>query len=134
MSLSGHCKWHYDASLSFSPRRQYLTPETANFLRSHGFDVKSLLEDGLGDLDDDEVANIASKEKRIIITFDLDFGEMQYFASKKKFGVIILRLSDQRVEVVNKVLLNFFDHYYHIFGKEWRLLAILAETEVRISH
>lgn len=69
--------------------------------------VKSLLEDGLGDLDDEEVTNIACKEKSVLITFDLDFGEMQYFASKKKFGVIILRLSDQRVEAVNRVF-EFF--------------------------
>lgn len=69
------CRFLLDANIS---------PETANFLRSHGFDVKSLLEDGLGDLDDDEVANIASKEKRILITFDLDFGEMQYFAQRTR--------------------------------------------------
>ena len=35
------CRFLLDANIS---------PETASFLRSHGFVVKSLLEDGLGDL------------------------------------------------------------------------------------
>lgn len=111
-----------------------ISPETANFLRSHGFAVKSLLELDLGNLDDQEVANIARRERSILITFDLDFGEMQYFASDKKFGVIVLRLSDQRVEKVNMVLLSFLGSYHQILRKEWRGLAVLTETEVRISH
>ena len=110
-----------------------ISPETANFLRSHGFVVKSLLEHGLGDLDDQEVANIARHERSMLITFDLDFGEMQYFATEKKFGVIVLRLSDQRVETVNMVLLSFLTRYHQILRKEWRGLAVLTETEVRIS-
>ena len=107
--------------------------ETASFLRSHGFTVKSLLVHGLGDLDDQEAANIARHERSILITFDLDFGEMQYFASEKKFGVIVLRLSDQRVETVNMVLLSFLARYYQILIKEWRGLAVLTEKEVCIS-
>lgn len=70
--------------------------------------MKSLIEDGLGDIDDEEAANIARKEKRILITFDLDFGEMYYFALKKSFSAIILRLEDQRVERVNAMLARFF--------------------------
>ena len=95
--------------------------------------IKSLLEQDLGNIDDQEVANIARQEKCILITFDLDFGEMQYFASNKQFGVIVLRLSDQRVENVNRTLLNFLERYSHILRKEWKILVVLTETEVRIS-
>ena len=110
-----------------------LSPETAYFLRSYGYMIKSLLEQDLGNIDDQEVANIARQEKCILITFDLDFGEMQYFASNKQFGVIVLRLSDQRVENVNRTLLNFLERYSHILRKEWKILVVLTETEVRIS-
>lgn len=61
-----------------------LSPETADFLRSLVFDVKSLIEEGLGDLDDEEVIKITRRENRILVTFDLDFAEVHYFSSTRK--------------------------------------------------
>ena len=109
-----------------------ISPETAIFLRSFGFEVKSLIEAGLGGINDAEVAKIAEREKRVIITFDLDFGEMYFFASKKKFGVIVLRLDDQRVETVNAVLKRFFETGRTVLTRRSRKLIILTETEMRI--
>lgn len=62
-----------------------ISSETAIFLRSLGFGVKSLIEEGLGTVGDQEVAAMAMKERRILITFDLDFGELYYFSSRKVF-------------------------------------------------
>ncbi|MDP3948826.1 MAG: DUF5615 family PIN-like protein [bacterium] len=110
-----------------------ISPLTAIFLRSFGFvDVKSLIEDGLGGIDDSEVAKIAECERRILITFDLDFGEMYYFALKKKFGVIVLRLDDQRVEMVNAVLKRFFETGRPILKRRGKKLIIITEAEIRI--
>lgn len=72
-----------------------ISPETAVFLRSLGIDVKSLTAAGLGGLEDEAVMVLARKERRTLITFDLDFGELYYFSAGKNFGVIILRLEDQ---------------------------------------
>ncbi|MBI2515184.1 DUF5615 family PIN-like protein [Candidatus Wolfebacteria bacterium] len=109
-----------------------LSPETANFLRSLGFDVKSLIEERLGDLHDWAVAEMAKKEKRILLTLDLDFGEMYYFAAKKTFGVIVLRLEDQRVQIVNKILSRFLEMYGAELERRGKNLFILRETEVRV--
>ena len=109
-----------------------LSPETANFMRSLNFDVKSLIEEGLGGLTDSEVIKIAQKERRVIITFDIDFGELYYFAFKKNFGVLVLRLHDQRVEGVNSVLESFFATNIGILEKKHKKLVILTENEVRI--
>jgi predicted nuclease of predicted toxin-antitoxin system len=84
-----------------------LSPETAAYLRDFGFDAKSLIEEDLGFLEDAAVAALVRKERRTLVTFDLDFGEIYYFSSKKKFGVIVLRLDDQRVESVNEILRQF---------------------------
>ena len=65
--------------------RQYISGETANFLRQFNFDVKSLVEADLSHLTDAEVVELAKKEKRIIITFDLDFAEIFYFLEQKHF-------------------------------------------------
>ncbi len=110
-----------------------ISPETAVFLRSFRFDVKSLIEDGLGGIDDAAVAKIAQRERRIIITFDLDFGEMYYFASTKKFSVIALRLDDQRVEAVNAILKRFFETDSAALAQRKKRLVILTEAEIRIA-
>ena len=109
-----------------------ISPETAIFLRSFGWDVKSLIEEGLGGLEDSAVARIAAKEKRTLITFDLDFGEIYYFSAKKSFSAIVLRLEDQRVEAVNASLERFLAKYVKILRERTKRLVILTETEIRV--
>ncbi len=110
-----------------------LSPETASFLRSLGLDTKSLIEMGLGALEDQKVAELAHRDRRIIITFDLDFGEMYYFATAKKLNVIVLRLNDQRVEAVNAVLKQFFKMHTDLFGNKYKRLVIVSVSGVRVS-
>ncbi len=88
-------KFLLDANISY---------ETANFLNSLGYDTKTVAQFGLAEAEDIEIVNRAIREKRIIITLDLDFGEIFYFSSKEKFRVIVLRLRNQTVESVNKAL------------------------------
>ncbi len=57
---------------------------------------------------------------------------MYYFASQKKFGVIVLRLDDQRVEMTNAVLERFFETQRAAFARRKKRLIILSETEIRI--
>ena len=109
-----------------------ISPETAIVLRSFGFDVKSLIEEGFGGIEDVAVAKIAQREKRILITFDLDFGEMYYFASRKTFGVIVLRLDDQRVEITNVILKRFFKNMTPTLIRRKKRLIILTDVEMRI--
>lgn len=89
-----------------------LSPETAQFLRQYfSFDVRCLLEDSLGKIADADVADLAKQEQRIIITSDLDFGQIYHFDKSNKLGVIVLRLSNQTVENVNEKLKRFFKEY-----------------------
>lgn len=53
-----------------------LSPQTAKSLRNLAFDVRSITEERLGYLTDEDIVKIAYSENRIIITFDLDFGEL----------------------------------------------------------
>ena len=112
-----------------------LSPETADFLRRLSFNAKSLIEMRRGGLDDSGVMQLAKKEKRILITFDLDFGEIAYFSELEHLGVIVLRLTDQRIESVNSVLGSFLKKCksastpINLFKK----LTILEEGRFRIS-
>jgi predicted nuclease of predicted toxin-antitoxin system len=111
-----------------------ISPQTANFLRRLNFDVKSILEEKLSQLEDYEIVKLAKKDKRVILTFDLDFGETYYFWEKGKICVIILRLKDQTIESVNKILGGFIKK--HTLNPKSRKidnkLIILEEDKERI--
>lgn len=114
-----------------------LSPETAAFLRQQfSFDVMSLLEHGKAGLSDLEIVNLAKLEKRVIVTLDLDFGELYHEQSASTFGVIIIRSHDQRVEKINKTLQQFFQSQpgEKLFSDHPHALAVLTETAIRIIY
>lgn len=84
-----------------------ISPKTAQFLRAQGFNAKSLIEEKIRRLTDEEVVRLAIKEKRTIITFDKDYSQIYYFLFNKKISVIVLNLLNQTVENVNNVLKCF---------------------------
>jgi len=84
-----------------------ISPETADFLDSLGYPCLSLRRDGPRRLSDRAVIALAKQEGRIILTHDLDFGQIYYLAEKGRVGIIVLRLRHQTVEVVNEVLERF---------------------------
>jgi len=108
-----------------------LSPETAKFLRDLGFDVKSLLEEDLGAVSDEKVVKLAKKERRLIITFDLDFGEIYHFREEEKVGIIVLRLKDQTVESVNEALKEFFEDFKERWSEIERNLVVIEEGRYR---
>ncbi|MFH1169960.1 MAG: DUF5615 family PIN-like protein [Candidatus Vogelbacteria bacterium] len=110
-----------------------LSPETAIFLRSRGFEAKSLIEMGLGALMDEKVFELARRNNSVLVTFDLDFGEMYYFATAKKLNVIVLRLNDQRVESVNGILEQFFEIHGDLFENKSKRLVIVGDSGIRVS-
>ncbi|MGH2615140.1 MAG: DUF5615 family PIN-like protein [Thermomicrobiales bacterium] len=110
-----------------------LSPETAAFLRAtFGFDVVDLLSLGLSHLKDSEIVEMAKREGRVIITFDLDFGEIYHRRERGRFGAIVLRLEDQTVEATNLALGRFLANLAATVPLE-RSLVVLDEARVRIT-
>jgi len=109
-----------------------LSPITAEFLRTLKFDVKSLIEEGLYNLEDGEVIELAKREKRVTVTFDSDFSELWYFKEKGKIGIIHLRLKDQTVENVNLILKDLFVKSKLINKKTVNELIIVKEKSFRV--
>ena len=66
------------------------------WLRNHGHDAKHLREEGLHRMPNGEIFTKAIRENRIIITFDLDFGEIVALSKGKKVSVILFRLHNTR--------------------------------------
>jgi predicted nuclease of predicted toxin-antitoxin system len=61
-------------------------------LRAEGHDGIHVRDAGYGNLTDREVFVRAADDGRIVVTFDLDFGEIAGTADHAKSGVILLRL------------------------------------------
>lgn len=79
-----------------------------DWLRAKGHDVKHLREEGLQRISDREVFQKAVAEGRILITFDLDFGEIVALSWGRATSVILFRLHNTRtphvIERLEKVL------------------------------
>ncbi len=86
-----------------------LSPRNSVYLReTFGFDAIDLMSLGLNQIEDTEVIELAMREGRIVITEDLDFGELYYRSERGRVGIIVLRLRVQSATAVNRVLGRFF--------------------------
>lgn len=110
-----------------------LSPETRQYLTAtFGFDVVDLLSLRLGHLVDPQVVELAKRDDRVIITFDLDLGEIYHRRERGQLGVIILRLADQTVESVNRALDHFFRTTAGSIALE-RSLVVVSDRNIRIT-
>ena len=66
------------------------------WLRENGHDAKHLRDEGLHRIPNGEIFVKAISENRVIVTFDLDFGEIVALSQGEKASVILLRLHNTR--------------------------------------
>ena len=74
---------------------------TVGALRAANHDAVHLRDEGLIRLPDPEIATKAVAERRIVLTFDLDFGDILATAGSEVPSVVIFRLRDQTPAAVN---------------------------------
>ena len=70
------------------------------WLRSSGHDAVHLRDEGLQKLPNGEIFQKAVREQRIVMTFDLDFGEIVAGSGGGSVGVILFRLRNTRADFV----------------------------------
>jgi len=107
-----------------------ISPRVVSTLRERGHEAIHLQEQGLGKLPDGDILAKARAEGRVLLTHDLDFGELLAASDGKLPSVIIFRLKDMRAENVN----------FHLFGTLEKQSAALdkgvvcsvSERKVRI--
>ena len=73
---------------------------TVQALRAAAHDAVHLREEGLMRLPDPDIVAKAAQEQRVVLTFDLDFGDILAVARTETPNVIILRLRNQTPEAV----------------------------------
>ena len=79
------------------------------WLRSGGHDAAHLRDEGLQRLPNGDIFQKANAEGRILLTFDLDFGEILAGSSDKIVSVILFRLHNTRNDHVIARLKSVLD-------------------------
>jgi predicted nuclease of predicted toxin-antitoxin system len=89
-----------------------ISPATVAFLRTLGHEAKHLHEEGLDRLPDEEILAKARREGAIILTSDLDFGELLIVGKVSLPSVIIFRLQPpMSAQKVNRYLTSVIAKY-----------------------
>ncbi len=102
-----------------------ISPGAVKFLKERGFDAIHLHEQNLDRLEDPDILEKARDENRVLLTHDLDFGELLAASQKRLPSVIIFRLRNMRPEMVNYYLEQIVAKYLD----ELKTGAIISVTE-----
>ena len=86
-----------------------ISPRVVLSLRKQGHDATHLQEQGLGRMADAEILAKALQEKRILLTHDLDFGELLAASGGNLPSVVIFRLRDMRADNVELHLFKILE-------------------------
>jgi predicted nuclease of predicted toxin-antitoxin system len=74
------------------------------WLKENGHDAKHLRDEGLHRIPNGEIFVKAISENRVILTFDLDFGEIVALSHGEKASVILFRLHNTRTpHLINRL-------------------------------
>jgi predicted nuclease of predicted toxin-antitoxin system len=76
-----------------------------------GHDVHTVPDEDLAGRPDGDVWAACVAERRMLVTFDLGFGDIRAYPPATHSGVVLLRLADQRPEAVADVLRRFLADY-----------------------
>lgn len=84
--------------------------KVVQWLRQNGHDAKHLRDEGLHRIPNGEIFAKAISENRVLITFDLDFGEIIALSKGQKTSVILFRLHNTRASyLINRLATTLSD-------------------------
>lgn len=104
-------------------------PAVARWLQSQGHDSFSVYEQARG-MSDEDIAEKAASEDRIVITNDKGFGERTFRDGKPHAGIVLLRLADERPACKIDALQRLFQsHMARLEGN----FVVVTERAIRLS-
>lgn len=102
-----------------------ISPHSVAFLRKLGIEAVHLHELGLDRLPDAEIMAKALQEDYVVLTHDLDFGELLALSGAKLPSVVIFRLQNMTPANVNHYLRVLVDGYQDVLAEG----VIISVTE-----
>jgi predicted nuclease of predicted toxin-antitoxin system len=106
--------------------------QTVEFLRASGYDVVGVHDEHLVSQSDDIIFQRAQQTQRVLMTYNADFADLRALAGVHHCGIIRLRLSNQRVSVVNPTLVKTLAQLDGLDLKD-RLITV-ADQRIRMRH
>ena len=81
-----------------------ISPKTVEFLRQLGHKATHVRTLGMQRASDAQVIALARTDGSVVLSFDLDFGDLLALRVVDKPSVILFRLADERAESINRRL------------------------------
>ena len=104
--------------------------DLADLLTGLGHDPKTVNDELLQGVNDPRLMETCDREKRILVTLDIDFSDIRAYPPKDHEGIIVLRVGNQSkphiLEVFGRILPLL--EREHIQGRLW----VVEESMVRI--
>lgn len=107
-----------------------ISPKTVAFLNDLGQEAVHLHDEGLERLPDPDILEKARHEGRVLLTHDLDFGELVAASGARLPSVIIFRLRNMHPEQVNYRLREIISQHHHPLA-QGAVLSV-SERQVRV--
>ena len=95
-----------------------------SLLKQRGFDVACVTPG----ISDDEVAAIAQKERRILITFDSDFSNILAYPPSNYFGIVRINIHPPFPKIIHSALQRMFDAFEEDKDFYKKLIIVEAST------
>lgn len=105
---------------------------TARALHEAGEDVVHLREEGLATLPDDRILEKAVREQRVILTFDLDFGDLLAAGGNTVPSVILFRMRNHTPAAVTPRLFRVLEACRSAL--ETGAIVIVEDEGYRLRH
>lgn len=80
-----------------------------HFLKSLGHEVISIREVGLSGIPDEDVYQMACREKGVIITMDKDFSRMFRFPPRACGGIIVVKIYRRKADETLEIFKRYFE-------------------------
>lgn len=113
---------------------QCVYKSTLDLLRTLNLDLLTLKDLNATTAPDEKVLRFAEKTGRILLTNDLDFGQLVFYPPKNHNGVVILRIDPANEAKIHQVLKMFIKEFT---GKEAQLkdaVVVVDRNKFRIRH
>jgi predicted nuclease of predicted toxin-antitoxin system len=77
--------------------------------RSAGFDVDTVVDEGLAGAPDADVVQVATREGRLVVTLDRGLADIRLHPPGTHAGILVLQVADQRPRLIVEALVTAID-------------------------
>jgi predicted nuclease of predicted toxin-antitoxin system len=106
-----------------------ISQSVSSWLKGQGHDALHLNDEGLYKLEDRFIMEKAISENRVILTTDMDFGQLLAINRSKKPAVIQFRTSDFSPGTIRKNLELLFENFSHQLNEDF--IITIEDNRIR---